>query len=362
MSPAQDDRVLLKLGGREYAGWTEVQVTRSIEAAAASFDLTVTERYPGQRQPLRISPGDPCTVYIGGELLITGYVDDVGPEYDDQQHSIHVAGRSRTQDLVDCSAVNVPGQWKNVKLEVIASEMAAKYGVTVRAEVDTGAPIPDFQIQQGETVFAAIERMARLKAVLLTDDPGGALVITRAGKAGTATALVLGKNIKAGSGNFSQRERFSDYIVKGQRAGDDETSGAAAAATHGTAKDSGVRRKRTLVLVAEAQADNARCAARARWEASSRAGKSVEVTYTVQGWRQKNGALWPVNAIVQVDDSFMTVGGALLIAGATMAIGEQGTLTTLTLQPPGAFELIPELEDADAKDAAGDAGAWKSLT
>ena len=88
-------------------------------------------------------------------------------------------------------------------MQQIASDIAGEYGVQVRAQVDTGAPFLDFQLQQGETAFAAIERMARLRAVLVTDDEDGSLVITRAGKNGASTALVLGQNIKRGSGNFS---------------------------------------------------------------------------------------------------------------------------------------------------------------
>lgn len=357
------DRVELKVRGSRYAGWQEITVTRGIEMAAATFDLRVSERFPGQRQPLRIVPGDACEVFIGGDKVITGYVDDVAPEYDDHDHSVRVNGRSKTGDLVDCSAINVPGQWRGATMQQIATDMASVYGVNVRSEVDTAPAFPEFQLQQGETVFAAIERMARIKAVLVTDDEDGNLVITRAGKEGSGGAIVLGANVKKGGGTFSMKDRFSEYLVKGQQAGDDDKSAGTIAATRGSAKDSLVKRKRVLLLVAEAQADDARCEARARWEAVSRAGKATECTYTVQGWRENTGALWRPNTLIPISDAFLGVHTSMLATTIMFTITEEGSITVITVQPPGAFELLSELEDDASAEGGDNAGTniWKSL-
>jgi prophage tail gpP-like protein len=79
---------------------------------------------------------------------------------------------------------------------------------------------------------------------------------------------------------------------------------------------------------------------RAQWEATVRAARAVSVQVTVQGWRQGNGELWPVNALVNVDLPWLRLSGDMLISELTHTLDESGTRTQLTLRRPDAF--IPQ--------------------
>ena len=55
--------------------------------------------------PRRIRPGDLCQVFIGNDLVLTGFVDATPIRYDGNAVGVGVKGRSKTADLVDCCPV-----------------------------------------------------------------------------------------------------------------------------------------------------------------------------------------------------------------------------------------------------------------
>jgi prophage tail gpP-like protein len=354
------NRVRLVVNGTEFGGWKEAEITAGIDRLARDFDLSVTDRWPGSDVARRIAPGDECRVYIGADLVLTGYVDATPISYDATRVSVGVKGRSKTADLVDCSAIHEPGQWQGRRIEQIASDLARPYGVQVRAAADTGAPIADHQIQQGESVFESIDRMLKLRALLSTDDAQGRLVLTRAGASQASTALAVGENVLTGSAGLDFKDRFAEYIVKGQRAAWDDL-GAEVAATDGdeidpvaTAvtqvearhPDGSIRRTRKLVIIADGQPDGGTARDRGRWEAANRAGRSYQATYTVLGWRQGDGRLWVPNEIVRVRDPIIGFDLDMLVAEVTYSLSDAGTIATLTVAPRAAYELLPETPKA----------------
>lgn len=344
--------VTLAVNGVEYGGWTEVEIVRSIEQIAGTFSLKVSERFPESPVSRPIRPGDECTLLIGGEVVITGHVDDVDISHDAASHEVTVRGRDATGDLVDSAAVHEPGEWSERRLDRIAADLAKPFGISVRAAADVGKPFPKFRLEEGETAFEAIERMCRQRAILPVSDGKGGLVLTRRGTARAPAALVLGLNIKAASGSFSDRERFQRYIVKAQQSGNDFLSGEAAASPKAEASDPAIARYRPAIVLAEEQGDGATLAERAKWEASVRAGRARRGEITVQGFRAggAGGRLWNPNQIVSVEDEFLGINADMLIATVAFRLtGADGRVSVLSVARPEAFDLI-ELPAPKEKD------------
>ena len=271
--------VRLTVSGQDYGGWKEVSISAGIERQARDFTLSVTDRWPGATDiPRRIRPGDLCEVFIGADKVLTGFVDGTPVSYDARQVTVGVKGRSKTADLVDCSAINSPGQWRGQKLERIAADMASPYGIQVVTETATGAAIADHQIQQGETVFESIDRMLRIRHLLATDDEHGRLVFIEPGKTRAVTALVMGGpdgNIKSASTDLDNKDRFSEYVCKGQRAGDDDSWGEQVSEETATIADTAIKRRRVLVMKQSGQADEGTCRDRVEYERAHRAAKKA---------------------------------------------------------------------------------------
>jgi prophage tail gpP-like protein len=93
----------IKSAGQTLGGWTMVRVSRSVEAYPSQFMVQLTERYPGQASKIVLTPGVSCTVSLGRDLVITGYIDRVMATISAAQHDVVIIGRSKTEDLVDSS-------------------------------------------------------------------------------------------------------------------------------------------------------------------------------------------------------------------------------------------------------------------
>lgn len=349
-----DDLELL-VNGQIYAGWTSLGVTRAMDAAAGAFTVELTERWEGnegmaaQVEPWPILPGDECEVRLGGVPMIHGYVDIFRPSFTATDHTINIQGRDKTSDLIDCSAVHSPDEWKNIDLLAFAKIVAKPFGIEVSADVDVGEKFPVIKLQQGETAFEAIARYAKQRKLLAMPDGSGGLMLTRTGKLRAAVGLVQGENIKESSGSIDHSQRFSDYTIKGQASYSDDTDGEGEAHIEGSVKDSGITRYRPMLIIAESGGTPGGAKERATWEANSRLGKSASASITVFGWRQGGltGDLWLPNMLVAVKSDWLRMDGEMIIRQATFTRDENGTLTKLDIVSPQAFAPEPP----DSKDA-----------
>ena len=396
----------LFVDGTEYAGWQALRVTRGLTRATSDFDLTVSERWAvgATGSAWQILPGSKCEIRYHGETLLTGWVDAYRPSYDATQHSVRLAGRSKTCDFVDCSVLVDGGQFMGMTVGDIAKQLAKPFGLEVNV-IDDGKPEAEVQVQQGETCFALIERLSRLQALLVTDDASGRLVLTRAGSGRASTQLRHGQNILSASSDLDNSKRYSECLVKAQRPGNDNKSqddaptheawpgwnAAARAAAQrasaaiavianpgerhrarraavrdgttpkrgnpttltqisGKAKDPEITRYRPLVIVAEAQSDDAMAQTRADWEIRRRKGEGTKATIVVNGFRQQDGKLWQPNMMAQVEAPWLALKRELIISEVTYSYDDSGEKTTLTLTLPDAF--LPDPKERKAKEPA----------
>jgi len=332
----------LLVNGQMYGGWVSIEVTRSIDAMAPSFEVESTERWPGQPANWPVQTGDAVKVTVDGESLMTGWVDEVEPEEDGAQHTIRIRGRGKTGDLVDCSAMNRPGRWSNRKIEQIISELTAPFGISTTAIGDTGAPVKAFALQQGEAVKDAIDRLIQMRGVLPIESPDGNLQLITPATTGAIGVLTLGgagANVTHASAKHDAKERFSTYVVKGNRQGRDGDHGKGANQVTALAVDPLVTRYRPLVIIAEEQADAGGTASRAKFAATVRAARSQTGKLTTPGARNAGGALWAPNALVTVNAPDMGLQGDLMINEVRYRDSEEGTLSEISVVRPEAYSL-----------------------
>jgi len=358
------DDLALYINGRVYRGWTDIGVTRAMDAIAGAFAISLTERWAGdgsisaQVEPWPILNGDKCRVTLGGEAIIDGYVDQFRPSFSATDHTIEIQGRDKSSDLVDCSAFHKPDQWKNLNLLQIAKILCAPFGVAVRTDVDVGAPFDTFKIQQGETVFAALDRAARFRKLLLSPDVAGGIIITRAASVRSTTALVQGGNILSASGALDTSQRFSQYVVKTQSTKSKTEDGVAESHQEAQVGDSDVTRYRPLVVMGESGSNPTD---RAIWEANVRLGRSATAKVTVRGWRQQEGGvLWAPNQLVAVKSSWLRMNGDMLIRQVTYnRNATSGTTVDLDLVSPQAFSPEPPDKEKSKKQKGGGRNIWR---
>lgn len=353
-------KILLKANGKVYENWKSIRITKSLTDFAGSFNFAIFNASPYKPENWDLRIGDACTVEINDQQIIKGYIDEMPIKYDASSHAIGAAGRDITGDLVDCTHLT-PNEVTSDTLENIVTMICDPFGIDVVIDPSASTPAATrvkFVADVGETAHELIARHCRYLAVLPVCYGDGKLTLTRAGSERTTDALKLGVNVKAGDANWSDMERFSNYYVKAQgEASKDFPWESTMTNVSGESSDSVLTergRHRPLVVFMEKEATDTQCQNRANWEALARAALSRSLTYTVQGWTQSNGVVWPLNRVVDIEDGILGIKGARLISGLSFELDQnRGSITKITVVRKDAFELteepVPE-EDADLFD------------
>lgn len=376
-------RIALKVGNEVFAAWTAVEIVRDLVEMSGSFRLECHDLgragrampVPASASPLE--PGQAAVLSIDGEVVLTGWIDEVNPIWSGEKVGAIVSGRDRTGDLVDCAAApQGPAEYANLTLTQIAERICKPFGIPVRAEVDVGRPFARFAIDVAETALSAIEKAARQRAVLVTSDGVGGLVLTRGGQRRGPAPLRVGELIQEIDATLTWRGRYSDYWVKGQsekaagRRGStpalDATAGRltdpvppapaarmqaarAGVVMTGHARDPVVTRYRPTVRQAKTQSGGASCQEQADWMARVARGKAEALQYSVADWRAgEENRLWRPNELVLVDDPYTGVLGDRLVSAVVYGYGPRGATTKLKLSPRDAFDLVEEAEERRA--------------
>lgn len=335
-------KIVLLVEGQEYSGWTHIQIVRSLDALADTFDLGLVARGSSEPPPHDLAEGDECQVLYDGEKLIHGWIDSISESYGAGTSTLVISGRSRAGDLVDCTAVHKP--WRSTPILKIASDICEPFGITVSSDVTDLPTERYFKLSEGETAFAAIDRLARDHGMRVVSKPDGSVLFTRTGLLRfPGVAIEHGVNVVSASFTRSMEERFSKYIFKAQLAASDEVNGAAASKRFEIVDD-GVGRYRPLVVERDGQRGSKALEEAAAWERNTRAGKARQLTYEVtnpddpsRSWENAEG-LWEPNTVVTVRDGYYQIDGEFLVVEARFTLDQGGTKTSLRLTAPEAYE------------------------
>lgn len=320
-----------------------IRVSAEEAARSANADFVIT----GSGVP--VMPGKPTKITANGDLLLTGYVRDVNTGYDEESRGLSCGIISRTVDFVECSAEHVNGEILDKSLDDIARELDSQ-GIGIETD---GSKLPNearHKLMVGESAFSSIERRSRGRGVLIHDTPEGRVKLATKPAGKHAGRLKRGVNILPGSSaSFTEKGRYSDIKVRGQAT---EGSDKQQFRGQSSAKDSGISRKRTLILRHEGEASTGRMKKRAAWHARRAAGNSTTASIVVSGWRDEAGKLWQPNYLVYVDNDWLGLDGWMIIKDIDF---EQGDMTkaTLSLADPRALGG----ENPRGKTASGYAAA-----
>lgn len=337
------DDVSLSVNGSTVAGWSSVRVTRGMERIPADFNIAMTERYPNTAE-VTVSVGDPCVLAIGGDTVITGYVDRVISQADAHNHTLSIAGRGKCEDLVDCAAQYDGFQFVNATAADIAAALAKPFGIAVKALVP-GLTIAQYILNVGDTPYTVIDRVCKISQLLCYEDADGDLVIGPLSTGEAAGGFAMGVNVERANYTRDMSQRFSVYRV--YLVGSALLLDAAIQPlSEYTVTDPAVPRYRPKAFIAETNDAGATVSNQhAQWECNRRVGRGNVVTVTASSWRDSAGRLYAPNTLAA-----LSLPQLKLIDGQKFTIGEvtyrrdmSGTACDVSLMPPQAFQPEPIL-------------------
>lgn len=339
------ETAVLTVAGRKYTGWTSVMVQRAYGATCSHFELTVAQPIDtgsAEFTNWKINPGDQCTVTLAGILAFTGYVFVRQGSFNAGQHGLMVTGRSLTADAVDSSVMVNGGQYKGYGFQAIGTALAKQAGVNLiirGSSSSLAAPFPQFSVNWGETIFSAVDRLARMRGLHLTDDASGNWIADVFDpKAPQKGQLVEGKNLLEARASIDVSHAFHVTNISAQRPGNDQTWGDAARDNSATVTNSAIRAMRRRALVMEEPGSPQDCAARANYETSWNAAAIIDCHCVVQGWQSAPGTLWEAGLNYAVKSPMLDLDQVLAARQVTYRqTSEGGSRTEIDLCTPNAL-------------------------
>ena len=307
----------------------------------------MTERTQGEFSDVVLNPGDSCTIVIGGDLVLTGYINRYVSSLDAGQHTVRVSGRSRLQDLVDCSAIPKSLSLNGASIVSAATDLVKSFaGPTTVLAPDGDGENHNYVIgvSWGETPWEIISEIATYEGRLIHDDARGDLVIAKVGTTKTASGFTEAVNVQSASVTNADDMLFSDYIPALMAQDSLQLIGPGGNSAGAVVKDPLVKRYRPLVVVSDQMVQGQLLAQiRAVWEATRRRGRSRVITLVCDSWRDVAGTLWTHNVLAPVDLPTLHVSGVQWIIASWKFTrnGQQGTTAEITLMPPEAFAIAP---------------------
>ena len=324
------------LGGSSFSGWSQVSIEMSVEQAARTASLTISD-FAGS---LQIKPDTPCELRASGDLLITGFVRDVSPSHDGHQHQVQISVVSKTVDLVEASIDHPTGFVEKMDVGAIGKAFDTS-GIGV--EVDENFPEePRRFVNTGESWFYHMEPLVRSHSGFIYDTPEGTIRIAKKPRGRHSGALAIGDggNIIAASAKLTGRGRHNPVIVRGQSS---RGVGAGALRIEARVEDGGVGRSRPRIVIHESEATASKLQDRAAREVKRAAGRSREAQVTVAGWRDQGGRLFEPHYLISLRDPRIYIDQDMAIKGVrfSQSITGDGTRAELSLCDPRALNGEP---------------------
>jgi len=353
-----DKLISLKIGANNYYGWESVDAARALNIASGHFSMSVSNLAMDLTE---IRPGVECSVWYGDNVVMTCLIDEVSVDYDAHSHKVTVSGRSKTKDLIDCSALTTGSFKSDISPLEIAEKLAGDYNIPVKAyNLDWIKKFNGkFTVEpNGETVFSALEKLAELEQFSITDNEKGELVLFRIDKktakdSGNTIRHVLAddetNNVLHGAYSQKENDTYRTIEVRGQSKGNDQVFGKQVSNNSARHVNKNVTRNRTLIIQSQAEVTKDEMQNLANWEQAHRIGQAETWSYKLQGWRGEN-SLWRPGEMVTVLDDFLFSGESqLLIEEVAYSVSNNdGTLVNLKLVNFDAYAYKP-ITETDSK-------------
>jgi prophage tail gpP-like protein len=336
-----EPQVKLVVDGTEHTGWITVNIRRSLIALSGSFELGIRPVDRPVPKGWKIAPHRECQILLGDTPVITGFIESIQSELNKDHHVVHVRGRDKTADLIDCPSGQGGKSFQKVTFKKILESLLMKFDIEHDFEFQSSHLHPAFHVSEFEGVFSALSRLAALDGLLLTTDGEGRLVITRprldlVPQEIISEALACEYSIDV-QGMYSEYDMFIPNYAENYGNSVNESKLLA------HSSNESVARFRPYTISSEGYANAGSAQKRVDWENSVRAAKGEKLKLTLPTWISKGGKLWEVNVPIKALFPALGIDGKFLISDVTFKLDQSGHQTVLECVPANAFKADPTL-------------------
>lgn len=328
------ETIKIAVGGATYSAFEEIEVTAAFNQAARTFRFTVAAELGASATNAIFKTGAQVSISANDDLMLIGFVDSREPEFDAGHAQISVAGRSNSGDLIDSSADHQTGYFENKDPVEIGQELAQGFKGTTFETDQQLEKVDQYLLTPGESVFRAIEKLARQQGKTLTGTAEGNIRVTSASTQRHAGGIIEGQNLLGGRAQHNGANRHSKYKVRGQRP---LGHGKDALEIEAVIADAGVDRYRPVIVIEDDDTTQSRAKKRAKGRRDRAAGNALKATIRVQGFRDEAGKLWEPGWLVWTESPFLDIAQDMLIENVQWTQGPRGSISILSLTDPRSY-------------------------
>ena len=336
--PNPDEVATVVVNNLQFNNWKTVWVQHRWAESFALFKFTTADvvEVPPNWELLQFKPRDYCAIYLGGWLTIDGVIKTRQTAYDAMNHEVMLEGVSLTWYAARASVLHPTGNFDDKTFEQVAREVIAPTGVGIKVIGKLDAtPFARLSVEKGETIWDFLERIARVRGIILGSDHEGNFLLIGDHAFTPQDELIEGVNIKRMNAIIDIEDIYSKYIIDGQTAASDSQHGTDASEQE--AEVGGTARFYSPLLTPAEQPvwGKAELQMRAQHEAVWHEGTIIQATVVVQGWMCPSGGPWRAGSNVLVKSPMAMLDMIMKIHIVTFTQDNQsGTQTTLDLVVP----------------------------
>lgn len=346
----KSETVELLIDGKQHGEWEGYEIDGDLLTPADGWHVSLGML---GKSPVEVVEGSPVKVLVGGEVVLTGYIDDIEHSVRKGENNFSMSGRDLATDLVDCCVPIFSAKMVGIK-ELVAKIVSEFKDIKrVRIEADATRTREKINIEPGDTAWDALARAAEANGLWPWFEPDGTLVIGGPDYSSPIVAHLImrksgkGNNVLSISKHSSMQGRYSDVTVLGQAHGTDTEPGRNA--LKDGAQDAGLTgfRYRPKIVTDHECDSRAVCRDRARKIISDGRLNGLTLTVEVRGHRiiapgtEFDGKLWKPGMRMNVtSESHGIENQAFFLMGRKFKRNRStGTITVLTLKEDGIWVL-----------------------
>lgn len=331
----------LRVNNLVFHDWESVWVKINWADGWPEFRFTAAERdpVPNVWDTVQFRPGDFCAVDLAGQQAVNGIILNRQVAYDATNHGVQLYGRGLQWAAASSSGQSETGSFDNMTFEAIARKVLAPYpsGIQVVGMLDPTI-FDKVQQQPGELNFDFLEKLARVRGIVLGSDHLGNHLLIGEHTMPVVQQLIEGYNILKLQSVWNIEWKSQLYAITGQHAGSDDSNMADAALKKAQIPGTMPVFKYFEQVVEQNVKKPTEMQMRAYYEAIWREGSELTVTATVQGWLRDGVNLWRAGENVYILSPMAILDFVMKIQSVTYTQDSKGgTTTTLELVMPWAL-------------------------
>lgn len=342
------DTVEIIIGGRAHSGWTRYEVDSDLLTPADAWSVSIDQERLSV--PSVVRDAVTAQIRVGGDLVMTGYVDTRSQSVRRGVQRLDLRGRDGAALLLDCSAPLFAAE--DLSLDEVVAKVVRPLGVNrVDIRADTQLLRDRVSVEPGETAWSALQRAAEANGLWPWFEPDGTLVVGGPDYSVPPVARLVmrrdgqGNNVIEAAETAASSERYSEVTVLGQAHGTTARDGRHSVKS--VVRDGSMTVHRPRVVVDMEATNESLANARARKEITDARVRGYELTVLVQGHRTATGLLWTPGQRVQVEIEDLGVNGVFFLMARRFSGLPQ--FTTLTLREDGAWVLYAKPKSVKRK-------------